>query len=591
MRRLLYWGLLMLGAVPLCAAEPAKLVDVRKIWDRAPHNAFTDLIRFHDRWYCVFREGAGHVSPDGALRVITSADGQAWDSAALVTSPDSDLRDAKISVTPDGQLMLAGAGALHDKSQHTHQSLAWFSNDGRTWSKAYPVGDPDFWLWRVTWHEGRAYGVGYGCGDKRSIRLYSSNDGKTFDTLVKSLIDIGYPNETSLVFEQDTCYCLLRRDGKLNTGLLGVSQPPYTEWKWKDLGVRIGGPHMIRLPDGRFVAAVRLYDGMTRTSLAWVDPRAGTITEFLKLPSGGDTSYAGLALHDDLLWVSYYSSHEGKTSIYLAQVQLPDSDALSLAPEVRQRCLDTLRGALRCEEFWPAMHAAEALTLAGEGSEVVTSLRDRMPSERDDQHRCGLVRELVRAGQHSDLPILFEILADPNSSGRIHAAESLYKIGEPGDGKLLQAALAQPGNPKLQLMAAAALAKAGDRAALRHLREQLRSTELSSRNLAAFALARVGDRSDVEPLANALDRETDAMGRAFLISALACLGDAPGRKELGFGLDTNDPGVRALLAECAGTSRCLEHGPKLMALLDDPVLDVRVRAAQSLLTLSRPADE
>ena len=45
--------------------------------------------------------------------------------------------------------------------------------------------------------------------------------------------------------------------------------------------------------------------------------------QYLKLPSGGDTSYAGLVWHDGLLWVSYYSSHEGKTSIYLAKVRLP----------------------------------------------------------------------------------------------------------------------------------------------------------------------------------------------------------------------------------------------------------------------------
>jgi len=35
-----------------------------------------------------------------------------------------------------------------------------------------------------------------------------------------------------------------------------------------------------------------VYDGTVRTSLVWVDPQAGKITEFLKLPSG-DTSYAG----------------------------------------------------------------------------------------------------------------------------------------------------------------------------------------------------------------------------------------------------------------------------------------------------------
>ena len=299
-----------------------ELIEARKIWDQAPHNAFTDLVRFQNRWFCVFREGKAHVSPDGALRVITSADGGKWESAALITSPNSDLRDAKITVTPDGRLMLCGAEALHDRSKHTHQSLAWFSMDGRSWSDKYEIGDPDFWLWRVTWHKGKAYGIGYGCGKDRSLRLYISGDGKKFDTLVDRLLDVGDPNETSLVFDGDTVYCLLRRDGSPNSALLGVSQPPYTKWKWVDLGVPIGGPHMLRLPDGRLVAAVRLYDGGQRTSLCWIDPQAGKLDEALKLPSGGDTSYAGLVLHDGLLWVSYYSSHEAKTAIYLAKVKV-----------------------------------------------------------------------------------------------------------------------------------------------------------------------------------------------------------------------------------------------------------------------------
>lgn len=304
-------------------AEDAVLVDHRLLWRAAPHNAFTDLVRFNDQWFCVFREGQGHVSPDGALRVITSPDGDLWESTALIKSPNSDLRDAKITITPDGQLMLTGAGAWHDKSKHTHQSLAWFSKDGRAWSTAYEIGDPDLWLWRVTWHKGRALGIGYGCRNERFIRLYESTDGKQFTPLVERLFDVGYPNESSIVFDGDTAYCLLRRDANPQGGLIGSAQPPYKEWVWKELGTRIGGPHLLRLADGRFVAAVRLYDKKVRTSLCWLDPQAGKLTEFLALPSGGDTSYAGLVWHEGLLWVSYYSSHEGQTRIYLAKVKLP----------------------------------------------------------------------------------------------------------------------------------------------------------------------------------------------------------------------------------------------------------------------------
>jgi hypothetical protein len=304
----------------------AEIVDVRKIWDQAPHNAFTDLIRFKDRWLCVFREGKAHVSADGALRVLSSEDGDAWTSASLVTMAGADLRDAKIALMPDGRLMLSGAAAYPAGGKVGHQTFAWFSSDAKAWSEPVAIGDPDFWLWRVTWHKGRAYGIGYATKKGNTIRLYSSDDGKKFVTLVPTLFDQGEPNETSMVFlEDDTCVCLLRRDGPKGTAQLGTAKPPYKEWTWKDLGLKIGGPHLLRLSEGRIVGAGRIYDGGAHTGLLWIDAQAGKATEFLKLPSSGDNSYPGLVWHDGLLWVSYYASHEGTTSIYRAKARIPQA--------------------------------------------------------------------------------------------------------------------------------------------------------------------------------------------------------------------------------------------------------------------------
>lgn len=303
--------------------RPASLVTVRKIWDRAAHNAFTDLIRDRGRWLCVFREGQGHVSPDGAVQVLTSPDGDQWESAARLTSTNSDLRDPKITRASDGRLMLVAAGALHPPAAAKHRSMVWFSSEGRRWQGPHVVADPNQWLWRITWHEGRAYGVGYDTTGEKFVRLYTSEDGIKFTTLVPTLFEEQYPNETALVFLPDNrALCLLRRDGQPGHGLLGVAAPPYTRWEWKDLGRKIGGPAMIRLPDGRLVAGVRLYDGKVRTALLSVDATSGATKELLSLPSGGDSSYPGLVWHENELWVSYYSSHEGKTAIYLARVRL-----------------------------------------------------------------------------------------------------------------------------------------------------------------------------------------------------------------------------------------------------------------------------
>lgn len=328
-RWLVLAGPMLLGLLStlVARAEDASmaLVEVRRIWDAAPHNAFTDLIRYRDEWFCAFREGQSHVSFNGAVRILSSTDGAAWVSTARLTSPDSDLRDPKLSITPEGQLMLIATEAMHDKTAHTHRSLAWFSKDGHAWGEKHPIGDPDFWLWRVTWHKGKAYGIGYWVRGNHT-RFYSSRDGKRFETLVERMLAVGNPNEASLAFKSDTAYCLQRCDGAPGHALLGVSRPPYTSWEWKELGMRVGGPQILILPDGRLLAGVRLYQSEdwhpACSALCWIDPEANTLTEALRLPSGGDTSYPGLVYHDGLLWVSYYSSHEGKTAIYLAKVKI-----------------------------------------------------------------------------------------------------------------------------------------------------------------------------------------------------------------------------------------------------------------------------
>ena len=301
-----------------------RLIEVRKIWDNAPHNAFTDLLHHEGRWYCVFREGRKHVSPDGSLRVITSENGRKWKSLSLVSHPTDDLRDAKLSVTPNGRFMLNGAGMQADKPIRYH-SMSWFSSDnGKTWDKGHRIGDPGFWLWRAHWHNDTVYSMGYRTDrnrDKRIMRFYKSRDGKRFSPHIS---EVNVPNgvgEDRILFLKDgSALCLLRHETGNKMALLGTSQPAFTDWNWRELNLRIGGPNMIQLPDGRILAATRLYEPQQRTSLSWIDTQNATMTETLKLPSGGDTSYPGMVRHDGQLWVSYYSSHEGKAAIYLARV-------------------------------------------------------------------------------------------------------------------------------------------------------------------------------------------------------------------------------------------------------------------------------
>lgn len=272
---------------------------------------------------------------------------------------------------------------------------------------------------------------------------------------------------------------------------------------------------------------------------------------------------------------------------------LTRNDVVPLTPELRERCLHVLQRGLRSigdkpETFWPAIHAAEALTLAGQGAEVVTSLKERLPKEADHQRRCGLAREIVRAGQREPLDVLFSTLADEQSNGRIHAAESLYKLGELRDGKLMRAAFEQPENLRLQLMAAAALGRRGDDSAMKRLRKLLGSEDREIRKICGWVLGLIGDAADIEPLKKTLAAETDELARAYFVNALACLGDASARESLVKNLMSNDPAVSTYSAEFAGYSRSVEFRPQLIKMLDDENLDTRIRAAQSLIMFSQP---
>lgn len=296
------------------------LTDVRRIWQQAPHNAFTDLVYFNNALWCVFREGSAHVSADGAFRILRSTDnGTSWLSQALINAVDADLRDAKFSIAPNGTLLLLGAGALHNRSSYSHQSYIWRSNDGIHWSAPEPVGEKNVWLWRMTWQQQKLYALGYGIGQPRFVRLYQSDDARQFQPIT-DVYQGSYANESGLLFAHDgTALCLLRRDP--DNGLFGKSVPPYTQWQWQDIGCRIGGPQWLQLPNGKLLACVRLYDEQVRTSLCWLDAVNGSLTEALTLPSSGDCSYAGMVLQGDTLYVSYYSSHEDQTAIYLAIVK------------------------------------------------------------------------------------------------------------------------------------------------------------------------------------------------------------------------------------------------------------------------------
>lgn len=321
--------LLAISAVLSLNTPTPELISAEKIWDEGDHSAFTDLVFFNGVWYCTFRESNEHVGgSDGVIQIIYSADGTTWEKGPTFAEAGVDLRDPKLSITPDGRLMLLLGGTIYTKegTYVTRQPRVAFSEDGHTFSPIEKIMEPEDWLWRVTWHEGKAYGVSYrGLENEWIATLYESEDGIHYSA-IKQLDVPDFPSEATIRFQENGDMIVLIRRGK--TAWIGKSAPPFQEWTWQDTNqYRFGGPNFVILNDGSMWATGRgLYINekleVSQTTMLGKMSETG-IEKVFDLPSGGDdTSYPGMVYQDGILWISYYSSHEGKTSIWLAKVKI-----------------------------------------------------------------------------------------------------------------------------------------------------------------------------------------------------------------------------------------------------------------------------
>lgn len=318
------------------AEAKIQLISHTRIWDRAPHNSFADLIKYKGSWFCALREGPHHYKgAPGRIVVLRSDDGEAWAEVATLQHESYDLRDPHFSVDPSGKLvMVLGASTYNDDYDKVFLgTMISQSEDGETWSELDYVLGPNEWLWRITWHEGVAYGISYSfsvVGDLHStwrLKLFSSQDCR--DWSVVSELDVpDRPNETTLRFtDEGELVAFIRREAEDKNFWLGRCKAPYTDWEFTPGDIRVGGPNFMITDSGSMWAACRIcVEGKGNTQ---GDTTVGRLTQssytpMLMLPSGGDNSYPGMCYEEDILWLSYYSSHEGKAAVYLAKLRLPE---------------------------------------------------------------------------------------------------------------------------------------------------------------------------------------------------------------------------------------------------------------------------
>lgn len=322
--RVLWLLLIFISGVAF--AQSAEIDEIRyfKIWDRAPHNAFTDLALFKGKLYVTFREGADHASDDGAIRILSSTDTYRFEDNNLFTDPHFDLRDPKILNYNDTLLIVTYCRA--DRNRKIVQTAIRYSEDGKTWSKEIVYTQQNtWWLWSLCNFKGRLVSAGYNFFNSQFVNLFEfDKKGGNFTKIYHNMFSKYNPSETTLAAspDGDTMFCAIRTMYATPTPMgYCANDSSLRKWEFKEVNYLImGGPKLFYLKDRGLYLLTR--DNTFRTSLFSINTRTFDSKKLFTLPSSGDNGYAAAVQYKGKLFISYYSSHEGKASIYMASINL-----------------------------------------------------------------------------------------------------------------------------------------------------------------------------------------------------------------------------------------------------------------------------
>lgn len=319
-----------------------------KTWvvtDDGKHNAFTDLLFWRGSFWLVYVSSPSHFkSKKSRLVLLRSSDARNWQEFKRFDGDGEDIRDPKLAIL-QGQMFLY---ALLNKQfdPEPYKTIVAHGNDGENWT-SFESTTPDGWLMGrpITSNESVWYAPAHRI-DLGTAVLLQSTDGVNWS--IHSTIFEGKEeraDETAIQFLQDGRIIAATRleagsslFGSSQAGtLLSIAASPFTAWTQitKSRVTRLDGPTLFRVEDqvyavGRSQPKVSApFQGLgsaisqKKTALFLVKENAAGLIHLTDLPSCGDTSYAGVAIADGKVFISYYTNDPRKDYPWLLGMLLP----------------------------------------------------------------------------------------------------------------------------------------------------------------------------------------------------------------------------------------------------------------------------
>ncbi|NPV55132.1 MAG: exo-alpha-sialidase [Anaerolineae bacterium] len=336
-------------------------IETWRAVDDGLHNSNSDLIYWQGAFYLIHAAAPFHFASTTTRLVLRrSTDAHHWEEVTSFQSPGEDIRDPKFAAIGKRLYIYYLPNRSFDPEPYT-TACTW-SEDGVHWQPAKSV-QPEGWLfWRPKSRDGRTwYAPAYWWEHGASI-LLKSGDGESWERV--SVIHTGDRNdETDIEFLPDGHMLATARlehsfnvvtGDPLGSTLIASARAPYVEWEahTKDRLTRLDGPCLFAY-NGRVYALGRFQPVLSepfsrqggvlsrkRTALYVVEP--GGLIRLGDLPSAGDTSYGGVALRGDDLYLCYYTSDIRRdppwligmvlpSEIRMARLSLSQLEALALA--------------------------------------------------------------------------------------------------------------------------------------------------------------------------------------------------------------------------------------------------------------------
>ena len=307
------------------------------IYGAGKYSAFSDLIKWSNKWYVVFRSAESHAyTKDGILEVLESEDFITWKVVNSFKYDGMDLRDPKFCIFGSDLLInTQGVTFNPDRSVSSQTGLTFnltksLKSHSLENTKQIPLvmnyTFPGYWPWRYTKYQNSFYSWGYNV-EAGIFRLVKTSDFIKVDELLNLDKLQNKPSEATIRIANNKFYSLIRRAGATLFGIANIDDP--TNIEWTELPIQgLGGPNFVFYDNETVVfggrdlsTSVSSFEN-NRTSLYVYKISSKKLYKVITLPSYGDTGYPGLVLEGKNLFLTYHSSHEGKAKIYSAQVEL-----------------------------------------------------------------------------------------------------------------------------------------------------------------------------------------------------------------------------------------------------------------------------